>query len=206
MKMTVEKSFFIHRIRIRIHLFSLISVVALFLADSGVYSFIVILCAVLHEFGHIIAIHISGAKITDVCFLPFGMEIKTSGKTGYIHDFFISLAGPALNLLTFSICSAVFLFFKHPIILFCGICSLFLAVINLIPVRSFDGGRALKSLAFLFFEYEKALKIIHFSELFSLIILCFAACVSVILCEGNISLAVICIYIFVSAYRNCFRG
>lgn len=202
--MTTEKSFLFGNIRIRVHFLSVISLVAMFLAENGIYTVAVLFCAAFHEAGHIAAIKLLRGRVTEFAFLPFGAEIKAEMHAGYKEDMMVAIAGPAFNLMLCGISFAVFCFFKHPLIVFVGICSFFLAVLNLIPIRSFDGAKILRSIAFSYMKYEKALKAVRFSELFSLIILSLLSVLAVLFCKGNISLAVICVYIFVSVYKNSF--
>ena len=82
------------------------------------------------------------------------------------------------------------------------ICSIFLAVVNLVPVRGFDGGRMVRCIALSRLEYEKALKFIKISEQVSLIILSALSIAAIRAAAFNISLIIICLYLFVSVYKN----
>lgn len=198
--MKLIKHFSIGNIRVNIHFLAPLSVFALIFAESSIYSFVVLFCALIHEMGHIAAIYFLKAGISEISLLPFGAEIKMKNSVGYFYDFIIAISGPFSNILLGGIFWCIYLLYPHPTPLFGVISSIFLAVINLIPVKSFDGGRCIRSVAFSFMEYEKALRFIKISELLSLLILTFLSFLAVRYSYFNISLCAICIYLFVCVY------
>ena len=198
--MKLLKHFFLGSIKVNIHFLSVLSVFALIFAESSVYSLIVIFCALIHELGHISAIYLLKAGISEISFLPFGAEIKMKNSVGYLQDFIIAISGPLSNLLLSGFFWCIYLLQPHPVPLFGVISSLFLAIINLVPVKSFDGGRCIRSVAFSFMEYEKALRFIKISELLSLLVLTFLSFLAVRYSYFNISLCAICIYLFICVY------
>lgn len=200
--MTLTRQFSLGKITVNVHILFCLSVCALIFAESSVYALAVLLCAVLHECGHIAVIKLEGMNIEEINLLPFGAEIRMRGDAGYFAEMKIAAAGPAVNLLSGFLLYPLFLIFPNPFVLFMILCSVFLAFINLIPIRGFDGGRIVRCAAFLCLQYEKALTLIRVSELVSLILLT-AFSMSVLLFSSfNISLAAICVYLFVSVYKN----
>ena len=172
----------------------------LIFAESSIYSLLVILCALCHEAGHIAAMYLLGAGISEISFLPFGADIRMKNNVGYIYELIIAASGPLSNIICGGILYGVYIFLPNKYILFCTFSSFFLAAINLIPAKSFDGGRIVSCLAMSLLEYEKALKLVRASELMSLLILTFFSVVSVKLSYFNLSIAAICIYLFVCVY------
>lgn len=191
-------------LRVHIHFLSVFSFFALCISNNPVFSLLVLLCALLHEASHIIAIVLCGGKITDFYFHPFGAEIKYSSSLSYKKDFIIALCGPLANLLTFAGSLPFLNINTNTYFMFFAFCSLFLALLNLLPLRSFDGGRMLGILYMSILPYEKALKLSKISELISLILLCVFCIFTIIFCGYNLSLIFICAYIFVSCYRGSF--
>lgn len=188
--------------RLSIHPGFLLTVAAFFLAESSIYSFAILFCAAFHEFGHIAAIYAAGASVERFFLLPFGAEIRLSKDVGYKKELLISLSGPFAGIF---LSMALFLLselFPSEIVYFSAVCSLWLSILNLVPVRSFDGGRALRSLFFCLFPYEKALRLIRTSELLSLILLSALSAASVIFSSYNLSLCAICVLLFVSVYKT----
>ena len=200
--MTYEKHFKIGSTAISVHILSILSVFALIFAESSIYSISVIFCAAVHELGHIAMIYFFGAGIREFRFLPFGAEIRMKREVNYSSELIISLAGPLANFVLAAVMYILFLFFPNPVILFTVICSIFLAVVNLVPVRGFDGGRMVRCIALSRLEYEKALKFIKISEQVSLIILSALSIAAIRAAAFNISLIIICLYLFVSVYKN----
>lgn len=197
-----EKSFRIGSLDIKIHFLSFISVFALFLADSSIYPLIVILCALFHECGHVLAMLFCGAGIREVYILPFGAQISTKYDMSYKKELVVAASGPFFSLLLSGFLAMSLCFFPCPQFLFGALCSLFLAVINILPIRSFDGGRITRCVFLLCLEYEKALKFIKISELCSLLMLSAFCAYTAIFFEFNLSLAGILIYLFLFVYRN----
>ncbi len=110
---------------------------------------VIIFSALIHEIGHLFAAYILGIKITGFDIDLVGASITTAGLGSYRDEIILAGAGPLANL----ICIVIFypLYRYHEIhncpfaqyfYFFCGVC-LCLMVINLLPVKGFDGGRIL---------------------------------------------------------------
>lgn len=202
--MSTIKTVKLFSLRIHIHFLSVFSFFALCVSNDLVFSLLVLLCALLHEAAHASAILLCGGKITDFYFHPFGAEIKYSSSLSYKKDFIIALCGPLANLASFTVCLPFLFKNTDMYFLFFAFCNLFLALLNLLPLRTFDGGRMLGILYMSVLPYEKALKLSKISELISLIALSAFCIFTIIFCGYNLSLIFICAYIFVSCYRGSF--
>lgn len=198
--MSIYKNYRFGEVNVNIHALSVISFIALIFAESSIYSLAVVLCAMWHELGHIIAIYILGAGIAEISFLPFGVEIRMKNELSYRDDLIVAAAGPFFNLLSSGVFYVAYMAFPHPFLVFCAVCSLFLCGINLVPVKGFDGGRMVRSVVFSLTEYEKALKFIKISELLAFLLLTYFSLFAVKLSCFNISLIAICLYLFLSVY------
>ena len=120
--------------KIQIGFGAIVLPLALFMAGASTSSLLSLLSAVLfHELGHLITILILKKKIRTITLEPFGARIIIEDEISYVHEILIALAGPAASLLLF------FLLGDGN----AADCSLFLGVINLLPVPTLDGGRAL---------------------------------------------------------------
>lgn len=183
-----------------VHVLSLLSATALLCAECSLYAGAVLLCAALHEAGHLAAIFFLGNRITDFTLLPCGAEIRMA-MSGYREEALVAAAGPAVNLC----CALWFRLFDGPFFLFCADCSLFLALLNLLPLRSFDGGQIVKCLALSKLPYEKALRLRDMAEKIALILFA-ALCLAVdILCRFNLSMTVILAYLFFAVYTRPYE-
>ena len=136
------------------------------LVSEKIYVLITYACAAtIHEIGHISAARLVGIKIKDISFDFSGLRISIDERlTSYNAEIWLAAAGPASNLLS---ASAVALFIRMSkrevlnafaaardfidsgIPSVDGVCTFFIiascvqAVINLLPVKTFDGGRIL---------------------------------------------------------------
>lgn len=91
-----------------------------------------LLFCILHELGHLFAMLVLGAEISEITFYGAGIRIISDGisERPPLHQAVIYLCGPAVNLALAAVLrgepSAV---------------NLFLGVFNLLPLSYFDGGR-----------------------------------------------------------------
>lgn len=99
----------------------------------------VFVAAFCHEMGHLAAIRWAGGRVTGLSLSPCGITLRREGVTSYGADAFIALAGPFANLFFF------LLFRQSAYRLFAGT-NLSLALINLCPVATLDGGQTLFAL------------------------------------------------------------
>lgn len=191
-------TFTVASVQIELHPLCFLSVAALCFAEQSIYSLAVILCAFLHETGHVAALLALKKKPRALCFLAGGLELQTE-PLSYRAESAVVLAGPAVNLL----CVAPFWLASYrygAFFLFCADCSALLACFNLLPLRGFDGAQALKCFLYLHLPYESALRIGRLSERCALAVLIAAYAVICLLYGTNLSLTAIVLYLTIAAY------
>lgn len=99
--------------------------------------------AAFHEFGHMLAARILGIRLSEMKLDLFGARLSvSSANISYLNEFFLCAAGP---LFSFLLTVLLFSFEGNHFIQNLSAASLFLGLLNLIPVRGFDGGRMLYS-------------------------------------------------------------
>ena len=149
--------------KIRFGMGGILMFAAMLVSDSAAVLAVYVLAAVFHELGHFLAAKVLKIEIKEVVFSFSGVRIMTEERlTSYKQEFALALAGPMANLLIFGTACAAFClagsdlqgvfeaaeaFFigdfgnKRGIIGFLALSSLTQAIMNLLPVNSFDGGR-----------------------------------------------------------------
>ena len=119
---------------------TLLSLALLFIFTDKIMLFAVISATVIHELGHIFGAMLTKIKITRFSVDLLGARLET-GRTliSYTDEIILSAAGPFFNILSVIAFRGVTLpFFVHFVA-----ASLSLAVLNLLPIETFDGGRIL---------------------------------------------------------------
>ena len=112
-----------------------------------------LLCAAVHEGGHLFAMAVTGVKCSSFSLSPLGAQIQTEDAFySYKKELAIFLAGPLSNAL----CAAgALIFLRHRFtepLLFFFCTSLFLSLFHLFPAFDSDGYKALSSFLCLFWD------------------------------------------------------
>ncbi len=125
-------------------------VTLIFSFDEPHIAILTILCAILHECGHLFA-HQMCRSPTTLNAKIYGFRLKRSKITSYKSRIFIALAGPVSNLSVF-FALLLFGFLGSEYVLTFALVNLATALSNLLPIEGYDGYVAL----FEFFSsYEK---------------------------------------------------
>lgn len=163
-----------------------------------------LLFSVLHEAGHLTAILCLKQRPKLVSFGLFGMTIVEGSTTDYNYrqELITALSGPAVNLAF----AALFLIFYHTFetsaFLKCFAINAAIALFNLMPVFSLDGGRALEALLKAKISPQNADRIMKLvSFVFVVLIDCFGIYV-LIKSEYNFTLLIIGIYLTVLIFTK----
>ena len=128
--------------KIRIGFFALFMFFALLISNSYI-SLMSILAAACHEAGHIIAARLLGIGFYEMRLGIFGAQLRTGRICGYREELLLAAAGPLANFLSLPAAFFLLRFFPSAtdyINLFI-LSSVALGIMNLLPVRSLDGGR-----------------------------------------------------------------
>ena len=132
-------------LRIRLSLSGALMIIALILTHSFI-SLAAILAAAIHELGHVIAARICKIPLKEMKLGIFGASISPCNSfLPYKKESFLAAAGPITN----GICVLLGLF--SPLKALQGndffelfiFASAFLGILNLLPIKDFDGGRIL---------------------------------------------------------------
>lgn len=158
------------KIRFNFGFLSILFIVTL-IASANKYTFISLLCAAIHEIGHLVASSILSMKLCEFNFGFLGARLKTEEKLySYKKEILLCLFGPLFNFISAFICVIFFDIYTESTAFFIT-ASLFLGVLNLLPIKSFDGGRIFECVLLYFLSAktcESILRISSFICIFSL--------------------------------------
>lgn len=179
----------------------------LFFMTSQIKIYIIMMiCAILHESGHLIMGIILGMKPEKLEIIPIGIritfklnikdinkKIKKANKLE-IKKILIAIAGPATNILLIIISATT----KINIIAKINFiyANLILAIINLVPIYPLDGGRILKGIITIFQGKQKGEQTINIISIISTIITTIIGTIAVI---NNKNIAIIFFIIYIWA-------
>lgn len=121
-----------------------VMVAALLLTDRTGVAFAALLAAGVHECGHLAAARLLHVSVRTLRFHLLGARLVPSGRTlTYGEEWLLCAAGPLVGLLAAAAAAPFWQAFHLAISFSCA--SLLLSLLNLLPVRGFDGGRMLET-------------------------------------------------------------
>ena len=127
---------------IKISFFGILMLLALAVSHSYL-SFAAIAAASIHEVSHIALARLLGTRLSSMRLGIFGASLSMdSHTTSYKNEILIALAGPLANLTS----AIIILLFVSELSAFTEMflaASIFLGLLNLLPISDFDGGRIL---------------------------------------------------------------
>lgn len=164
-----------------------------------------LLCALIHECGHIAVLIFFHIPVDEISFKLFGINIVLKNGTvlSYKQETILSLAGSAANLLSAAVAYLLYAagIFPWETKMF-AIFSLILGCFNLLPIGALDGGQALESVLCRKISYEKAEKVVSVTSAIFIIQLVFAGVYVVKATGYNISLIAAAIYLAATLILN----
>lgn len=158
--------------------------------------------SMLHECGHLVAMHLCGERPQRVVFGAFGVRIEKYAFSGvsYKKEVFIALGGIAVNFILCALCFVLYGFTQSITALCGGIINIFISLMNMVPVRALDMGRAINFVLLSKKSEAEAQRISDvISLVFCVIFLVFTVFYSVCV-KVNISLIAVSIYLCLSCH------
>ena len=154
-----------------------------------------LICALLHESGHLCAMKICGDTIEKILFYPCGIDIRREkSKTSYKKDLCISVGGCIVNLITACVC---YPFLNKHFVFSIFISSIALCIFNMLPIRGLDGEQALKYLLLMKYPPNTVIKVTNIISIVSVVLL-FAICVCLWVSLKLSPLLLVCaVYLFI---------
>ena len=148
--------------------------------------------------GHIIFIKKNKFSISSIEILPFGINISADSRlTSYKTDILIALSGPVMNII---LAALIFLIIKFngyvSILFFSFLTNIIYAAINLLPVKSLDGGKAVSDILKMLLPENTAQIIFTVISSVFLGILSLFAFFVLMVTQYNFTLILLCCYLF----------
>lgn len=174
--------------------FLLIVMLTLFVfIDENKTAFFGFLAALLHELGHIFAAEFLGCEIRELAFMPFGIRMKLKKGLETLSKkkkIIVLFSGCAVNFLC---CFLLFIINNRLTVI--ATLHLIIAVFNLLPVGTLDGGRILFEIVLIKFPFNRAQIICDFVSFLIAGFLFILGAIMLIKTGYNFSLVVTAIYL-----------
>lgn len=190
------------RFRIDLKIFIFI-ILFYFTKQIEIYAYIMIF-AVIHELGHLLAGLLMGMKPEKIELMPFGVSISfkikveeynkkiKKGNILELKKIIVALAGPITNLIIIFLIDQLNInILKSLTIIYT---NLIIMIFNLLPIYPLDGGRILKGILHINFGKRKSEKYINIISKITLIIITSIISIAILYIH-NIALVLINIYL-----------
>lgn len=149
------------RLHLRMNLLALPAFALMFWLEGGLPAALLLLAALFHEFGHFAALRVYGIPVRRVDLEPMGAQIVYDDALCPLRaSAWIAVSGALVNLVvcaTVSLLLALGFFGTYRLpLLFFALANGFLALLNLLPWETLDGGKLLLSVLLLRLPPERS--------------------------------------------------
>ncbi|MBO4277469.1 MAG: hypothetical protein J5925_03615, partial [Clostridia bacterium] len=131
------------RLRLRVSAFALPAILLLIALESALPFAVLVLSALFHELGHLLALKKCGVRPRRTDLLPMGAVIVCPEGLSYREELFVALAGPFFSFAAALFCGVFYAFCGGVYPLYACLVNSLLAFFNLLPIKKLDGGKAL---------------------------------------------------------------
>ena len=181
------------KISFRVEPFAPTGLFLLFFSWESAARAAVIASVLAHELAHLAAAKMCGGKVESISLTAFGISLGFSAPKAYGEEIFTAAAGPLASFALAALGRVRGGAFGGEVFVF----SLFLGLLNLLPLASFDGSRILKASLSLLFG-ESAARAISSALAYAFLFLAWIVSVYILFYSGaNFALLLFCAYIFV---------
>ncbi|MBO5725571.1 MAG: site-2 protease family protein [Clostridia bacterium] len=167
------------------------------LLDKSGFFLPMVIAVILHETAHLTAMWMLHCNPKEISLIPASVRIVRSVTVRVRNEIIISLSGPLINILFFSVFFAVFKTTGNMDILNFSLINLLFAVFNLLPVKQLDGGLILYKLLSYFKGENKAQIVLNFISAVTGVLLLVLG-IWLFLKNKNFSVIVMSLYILLS--------
>lgn len=163
---------------------------------------VTVLCSLLHETGHLLAMTSVGNKPKAIRFELTGMNIirQPDFQISTKNEILIAFGGPIINFICFLISVIILCVYKNENVLTFGCISLILMIFNLLPIKKLDGGMALYYTLSQKYDNITCSKILKITSVFFIFLIYVWGFYAFISSGYNISLIIIAIFLTLSMF------
>ena len=148
------------KLKIKIGFFSLLLFLILVLTRPDYFTALFIAVSI-HELGHLVGARLCKIPLKELKLGIFGAGLTPSNSLiSYKKEIILCFFGPLANFFTVFICFVFKIKITSPVFYNFLLSSFALGTVNLLPIESFDGGRILSALLFLFISQDRARRIV----------------------------------------------
>ena len=210
--------------KIKFSIGAILMALAALLCDRADMILLYALSAALHECGHLAAAYLLGIRIKEIKFEFSGVRIcPEDGITSYKKELILAAAGPLVNMLVITVAIALFsiwqvtpneaialcegFLFKGEYthagaLAFVALSSLLQGGINLLPVRTLDGGRMMHCMASMLLGERKAENLLDIFSALSAFILWTVALYLMLKISSGLGIYVFSVCLFLSTFEK----
>lgn len=154
----------------------------------------------LHELGHILFAFLLKIKIKCFHLSLLGARLEIVGEISYKKELLLALGGPLFGVFGFAFSISPALNYGLESLLYFSVISLILALFNLLPLESLDGGRMLKCTLCLCFKLETANKIMSLACFLTLFTLWLFSVYVILKIASGLQTFVFCSFFFAKCF------
>lgn len=188
--------------KIKVSFFSVLLFSSLILTKSH-YALIPLGVAVIHELGHVICAKARRVRLESLDIGIFGARINLDPAIySYNDEIAVCIGGPAINIISADVAAIVAKLFDihSDWVYFFILASLSLAIVNLLPIKSFDGGRILFALLAKRRSLESTERIINVSSFVALFLIWMLSLYLLLRTSASLSLFIFSISVFATIF------
>lgn len=157
-----------------------------------------------HEIGHLVCLAAVGNKPQSVTFELTGMNIcrNENVKISLKKEMLVSFGGPFANFILFSLFLLLFLQTESSAFQNAASVNLILAVFNLLPVKTLDGGKILYFFLAESLSYRIAKTVLSFSSVIFILLMIFYGFYTLYITKYNFTMLIIALMLSLSLFSN----
>ena len=165
----------------------------------------IMIFAIIHEFGHLLAGLMLGMKPAKMEIEPYGVSISfkltpmdynkkiKKGNLLELKKIFVAIVGPITNLLIIIMCFYMKIEIVTKLIIIYS--NILLIIFNMLPIYPLDGGRIIKSILHIILGKQKAEKYINTISFSTIVILTLISSIAIYVAQ-NIAIFLIIIFLW----------